>query len=99
MILNLMMNGYKAWWLNGELHREDGPAIEYHDGGVEWHFNGSLHRKDGPAIDHADGNKEWWLNGHSFTIDIIISIFCDDGGSDPTIAWIPDILIVDDFEF
>jgi hypothetical protein len=21
-------NGYKAWYLNGELHREDGPAIE-----------------------------------------------------------------------
>ena len=25
-------NGDKEWWLNGKLHREDGPAIEDADG-------------------------------------------------------------------
>ena len=29
-------NGDTAWWLNGQLHREDGPAIEYDDGTKEW---------------------------------------------------------------
>jgi hypothetical protein len=25
-------NGYKYWYLNGKLHRTDGPAIEYTNG-------------------------------------------------------------------
>lgn len=33
-------NGSKFWWLNEELHREDGPAIEWSDGRKEWHLNG-----------------------------------------------------------
>lgn len=49
--------GYKEWWVNGKLHRTDGPAkygslvngctqtnIE------EWYQNGERHRDDGPAI-------------------------------------------------
>jgi len=26
-------NGNVRWYLNDELHREDGPAVEYSDGG------------------------------------------------------------------
>ena len=33
-------NGNKSWYFNGELHREDGPAIEYSDGYKEWYLNG-----------------------------------------------------------
>jgi hypothetical protein len=33
-------NGYKYWYLNGKLHREDGPAIEYADGDKYWYLNG-----------------------------------------------------------
>ena len=33
-------NGTKEWWLNGKLHREDGPAIEYANGNKEWCLNG-----------------------------------------------------------
>ena len=33
-------NGSKFWWLNEELHREDGPAIEWLDGTKEWYLNG-----------------------------------------------------------
>ena len=47
--------GNKRWYLNGELHREDGPAIEYVDGTKEWYLNGELHRKDGPAIEFSEG--------------------------------------------
>ena len=42
-------NGNKYWYQNGELHREDGPAIERANGTKEWYQNGKLHREDGPA--------------------------------------------------
>ena len=32
--------GDKRWYLNGELHRTGGPAIEYSDGSQEWWING-----------------------------------------------------------
>ena len=51
----------------GQLHREDGPAVEYPSGTVEWWQNGVLHRTDGPAVEYADGNKEWWINGVEYT--------------------------------
>jgi hypothetical protein len=31
---------YVAWYLNGKLHRTDGPAIEHSDGDKEWYLNG-----------------------------------------------------------
>ena len=33
-------DGTKMWYLNGQLHREDGPAIEYADGSKAWYLNG-----------------------------------------------------------
>ena len=33
-------NGYKGWYLNDKLHREDGPAIEYVSGDKWWYLNG-----------------------------------------------------------
>jgi hypothetical protein len=41
--------GTKFWYLDGKLHRPDGPAIQYTDGSTEWYHNGELHREDGPA--------------------------------------------------
>ena len=32
-------NGYKSWYINGERHREDGPAIEW-PGYKAWYING-----------------------------------------------------------
>jgi hypothetical protein len=52
----------KDWYLNGKIHRENGPAREYANGDKIWYLNGICHREDGPAIDFADGTKEWWLN-------------------------------------
>jgi hypothetical protein len=28
------------WWVQGLLHREDGPAITYEDGSREWYLGG-----------------------------------------------------------
>ena len=33
-------DGTKEWYLNGKLHREDGPAIEWRDGDKEWWIKG-----------------------------------------------------------
>ena len=56
-------DGIKFWYLNGQRHREDGPAVEYIDGYKAWYLNDKLHRKDGPAIEDAGGGKAWYLNG------------------------------------
>lgn len=45
------------------LHREDGPAIEWATGATEWLRYGSKHRLNGPAVERPDGYKEWWCNG------------------------------------
>ena len=62
-ILEINAYGDKFWRLNGERHREDGPAVEWADGYKAWFLNGKRHRTDGPAVEDADGNKEWYLNG------------------------------------
>ena len=56
-------NGSKCWFLNGKLHREDGPAYECSNGSKFWYLNGKRHREGGPAVEGANGNKFWWLNG------------------------------------
>ena len=56
-----------GWYLNGKLHREDDPAIEYISGDKEWFLNGKLHREDGPAIEWANGDKDWYLEGNKLT--------------------------------
>ena len=50
------------YYLNGEYHREDGPAVEVGHN-KWWLLNGRYHREDGPAIEYANGSKEWFLNG------------------------------------
>jgi len=63
-------DGAKRWYLNGELHREDGPAIEFADDGKQWCINGEYHRLNGPAYIGAYGYTEWWINGHDVTKEI-----------------------------
>lgn len=63
-IVEVEENGNKFWYLNGKLHREDGPAIEYTDGNKFWYLNGKLHREDGPAIEYLTGTLAWYLNGN-----------------------------------
>jgi hypothetical protein len=49
------INGDKYFSIDGNLHREAGPAIEY--------INGLCHREGGPAVEHIDGDKEYYING------------------------------------
>ena len=59
--------GTKSWYIQGKLHREDGPAIEYANGTKGWFINGKLHREDGPAIEYANGTKGWFINGEEYS--------------------------------
>jgi len=61
--------GRREWRLNGELHRTDGPAVEFESGSKFWYKNGQRHREDGPAIDLFDGSKDWFLNGKRHRVD------------------------------
>jgi hypothetical protein len=53
--------------LNGELHREDGPAVTLPDGTEFWLKEGSLHRTDGPAVIQSNSKKQWWIEGINYT--------------------------------
>ena len=56
-------------WYNekGQLHRLDGPAVEWASGDKSWWVEGKLHRLDGPAAEYANGSKEWWVEGKQLT--------------------------------
>lgn len=70
-------------WRNdaGNLHREDGPAVEWRNGNKEWWVAGKLHRVDGPAIVWANGSKEWWLDGKLHRVEGP-AVEWSDGGKD-----------------
>jgi len=53
---------------NGDLHREDGPAIEWNNGGKSWWHEGKLHRLDGPAVERYNGVKAWVINGKNIPV-------------------------------
>ena len=44
-----------AYYVNGELHREDGPAVEWADGEVHWILHGLRYGKD------EDFTNESWI--------------------------------------
>jgi len=61
--------GSERWYLNGRLHRTDGPAVVHRGGHSEWWVHGRRHRTDGPAISYPDGAERWYLNGKLHRID------------------------------
>jgi len=66
--LSINRDGTKYWkTLNGSLHMEDGPAIEWSNGDKAWYINDKLHRENGPAIEIIDGRKYWYLSGIEYT--------------------------------
>jgi hypothetical protein len=71
-------HGNKFWWLNGQLHREDGPAIEYpaveyYNGYRAWYLNGECHREDGPACEWTDGRRSWYLNNEKLNPEVAVN--------------------------
>jgi hypothetical protein len=68
--LHINADGTKQWYLNHQLHRTDGPAVEYAAGSKEWWLDGQRHRTDGPAVELADGTKGWCLNGRFYSFNL-----------------------------
>ena len=67
-------NIVKEYYLNGLLHREDGPAVEYKDGHRCWFLDGQRHRTDGPAcytiVNAGDySNQSWCVQGEKIDCD------------------------------
>lgn len=56
-------NGTQTWRLTGAshnvLHRDDGPARIWPDGGQDWYWRGRLHRCNGPAVVRAHESR-WY---------------------------------------
>jgi hypothetical protein len=59
----LSATGTQRWYLDGKLHRLDGPAWIRADGSQSWYQNGKRHRLDGPAVISAYGTQHWFQNG------------------------------------
>lgn len=55
-------DGTKTWYLNNEISRVGGPAVEYSNGDYEWWIDGVLHREDGPALKKGS-SYIWAFNG------------------------------------
>jgi hypothetical protein len=62
--LKTYKDGRQEWYLNGYIHREDGPAVIYPDGTQWWYLNDKIHREDGPAVIYSNGTQSWWLSGN-----------------------------------
>ena len=71
--------GSKEWRLNGNLHREDGPALEWASGSKSWYLNGKRHREDGPAVEWVDGKKSWYLNNEEVHPEAIVDLWLSRG--------------------
>lgn len=41
-----VFNGITLWYLNGKLHREDGPAMEFSNGLEFWYLDGQALSKE-----------------------------------------------------
>lgn len=52
------------YYLNGALHRLDGPAVIHESGKLEYYKNGKRHRDDGPALIYPGGESEhYYIRG------------------------------------
>lgn len=60
--------GTRRWYVDGKLHRADGPAVEWANGDKEWWVNDKVHRIDGPAVEYADGHQLWYVNGKEISL-------------------------------
>lgn len=55
---------------SGDLHRDNGPAIEYDEGYKSWFLNGKRHRLDGPAVEGIEEKENlYWINGAFYEKD------------------------------
>ena len=61
------LSGEKFWYFNGNLSREDGPAVISGDS-EEWWLHGKLHRIGGPALILPD-KYIWYIENKRYTAE------------------------------
>ncbi len=68
MLIKFNFYYHKHMYCNSklQLHRLDGPSLEFNDGTKWWCKDGKNHREDGPAMEHCSGIKWYWLNGKQY---------------------------------
>ena len=68
--------GRIEWKVDGQYHREDGPAVEFLSSNTRyWYQYGENHRLDGPAVEYDFDGREFgdhcsWILHGKFAIDI-----------------------------
>ena len=62
-----LINGYRAWYINGKRHRTDGPAIINANGSKLWYKEGIHHRIDGPATVWPSGRVFWLIEDKEYS--------------------------------
>lgn len=55
-------DGIERWYLNDQVHREDGPAVIWGEAQF-WYKNNLIHREDGPAVIEKFGHYVWMNKG------------------------------------
>ena len=50
-----------VYYVNNEVHREDGPASVWDDGSKYWYCNGVAHREDGPAVEYGHDYSNFFV--------------------------------------
>lgn len=60
MLKQIEYGYYKSYKLNDEIHRANGPARLWEDGGWDWSLNGYWHRYYGPT---KNWDQSWWIHG------------------------------------
>lgn len=77
--------GFVYWYVNGKLHREDGPAvISIHDKSEYWYKDGDSHRLDGPAsinrnMDGTISCEEYFVEGMGYDKKTFYKKYYDKG--------------------
>ena len=57
--------GQKTYYLKGDPHRTNGPAVILLNGNTYWFLYGGFHRSNGPAIERANsGDEDYCLEFH-----------------------------------
>ena len=67
--LSLRVLAPREWYVRGERHRRDAPAVVDAEKGREWWIFGQRHCEGGPAIERLDGTRAWWLKGRDHRTD------------------------------
>jgi hypothetical protein len=68
--MHVLSGNVKIYVMDGQKHREKGPAETRPDGYQAYFWKGKKHRIGGPAVIYPDGTVEYWENGKLLRKDI-----------------------------